>query len=93
LRNLKLSVPLSYGVRVKGQSKSYNTQQEYPAQEEEIDDRLSLASTPTLRQRAWRELNRETLDIEIIAKVRHCAHTGLVPGTEKFREQVSKTRT
>jgi hypothetical protein len=43
--------------------------------------------------KAWRELNQKTLDIEIPAKVRHCANTGLVPGTEKFREQVKKLRT
>jgi putative transposase len=54
---------------------------------------LDLAGTTTLRQKAWQELNQETLSIEIMAKVRHCAHTGLVLGTEKFREQVNKLRT
>ena len=38
------------------------------------------------------ELNQETLNIEIIAKVRHFANTGLVPGTGKFREHVSRLR-
>lgn len=52
-----------------------------------------LASTATLRQKAWRELNQESMDDEVIAKVRHCANTGLVPGTEKFRQQVNNLRT
>jgi hypothetical protein len=32
------------------------------------------------------------LDIEIIAKVRYCANTGLALGTEFFLEQVNKLR-
>lgn len=52
-----------------------------------------LASTATLRQKAWRELNQESMDVEVIAKVRHCANTGLVLGTEKFRQQVNNLRT
>jgi len=51
-----------------------------------------LAITTKLRQKAWRELNDEILDIEIVAKVRHCANTGLVLGTELFREQVNQLR-
>ncbi len=31
----------------------------------------------------------ELLDLEIIAKIRHCANTRLVLGTEKFRKQVA----
>jgi len=30
---------------------------------------------------------RETLDSDIIAKVRHCANKGLILGSEKFRQQ------
>jgi len=54
---------------------------------------LALASTSALRQKAWRVLNQKSLDIEITAKVRHCANTGLVLGTETFRHQVKKLRT
>jgi putative transposase len=53
---------------------------------------LGLARSDTLRQKAWRDLNEEVLEIDIIAKVRHCANTGLVLGTEKFREQVNILR-
>jgi len=41
---------------------------------------------------AWRKLIKETLGIEVMAKVRHCANTGLVLGTETFREQVHRLR-
>ena len=34
----------------------------------------------------------ETLDIEVLTKVRHCANTGLVLGTASFREQVQRLR-
>jgi hypothetical protein len=30
----------------------------------------------------------ELLDLDVIAKIRHCANTGLVIGSEKFRKQV-----
>ena len=53
---------------------------------------LDLGSNEKQRQQAWRELIKETLDIEVIAKVRHCANTGLVLGTETFREQVHRLR-
>jgi putative transposase len=45
------------------------------------------------RQRAWRELIGDALDIEVLSKIRHCANTGLVLGTESFREQVHNLRT
>ena len=35
---------------------------------------------------------RQKLLAEVIAKVRHYANTGLVLGTERFREQVSRLR-
>jgi putative transposase len=53
---------------------------------------LMLANTTQLRQKAWRELNDEILDIETVAEVRHCANTGLVLGTALFREQVNQLR-
>ena len=31
----------------------------------------------------------ELLDLDVIAKIRHCANTGLVLGTEKFRKRVA----
>ncbi len=31
----------------------------------------------------------ELLELDVIAKIRHCANTGLVLGTEKFRKQVA----
>ena len=31
----------------------------------------------------------ELLDLDAIAKIRHCANTGLVLGTEKFKKQVA----
>jgi hypothetical protein len=34
------------------------------------------------------DLLNETLDIEVWAKARFCAHTGLVPGTDISTEQV-----
>ena len=37
-------------------------------------------------------LINESLDIEVLAKVRHCANTGLVLGTELFRQQVQRLR-
>jgi putative transposase len=43
-------------------------------------------------QDAWRDLTNETLDIEVLAKVRHWVNTGLVLGTESFREQVHRLR-
>jgi len=41
------------------------------------------------RQTAYRELVNEAMDANIIAKIRHCVNTGLVLGTDTFREQVS----
>jgi putative transposase len=53
---------------------------------------LDLAKKEKQRQQTWRTLINETLDIEVLAKVRHCANTGLVLGTESFREQVHHLR-
>ena len=53
---------------------------------------LELGNQKQQRQRVWRVLLNETLDIEVLAKVRHCANTGLVLGTQSFREQVRSLR-
>ena len=50
---------------------------------------LSLDRVPAARQKAWRELVGEALDMHTIARIRHCANTGLVLGSEQFREQVA----
>ena len=34
----------------------------------------------------------EALDADVIAKIRHCVNTGLVLGTETFRNQVASMR-
>jgi len=31
----------------------------------------------------------ELLDLDVIAKIRHCANTGLVLGSEKFKKHVA----
>ena len=54
---------------------------------------LRLGSHGKQRQYAWRALVNESLAIEVLAKIRQCANTGLVLGTESFREQVRKLRT
>jgi putative transposase len=51
-----------------------------------------LAKKEKQRQHTWRALINETLDIEVLAKVRHCANAGRVLGTESFREQVHRLR-
>jgi putative transposase len=53
---------------------------------------LGLGSTHKSRQNFYREIINEALTIEAIAKIRHCANTGLVLGTEKFRDQVESMR-
>jgi hypothetical protein len=54
---------------------------------------LDLGTNGPQRQSAWRDLISEAPDIEVLAKIRHCANTGLVLGTESFRHQVHKLRT
>jgi putative transposase len=53
---------------------------------------LELGHNPKRRQRAWRALANEAADIEVLAKIRHCANSGLVLGTQSFREQVHRLR-
>ena len=50
---------------------------------------LSMGSSPATRQKAWRALVGEVLDMDTISKIRHCANTGLVLGTDEFRDQVA----
>ncbi|HSM15526.1 MAG TPA: transposase [Gemmatimonadales bacterium] len=53
---------------------------------------LSLASRSAERQIHWRRLVGEAMDTATISKIRHCTNTGLVLGTEKFRDQVAALR-
>jgi len=54
---------------------------------------LSLGSQGKQQQRGWSALINETPDLEVVAKIRQCANTGLVLGTDSFREQVRELRT
>lgn len=53
---------------------------------------LCLGSTPSLRQKAYRKLCDESLNVELVAKIRHCTNTGLVLGNQDFRHQVEGMR-
>ena len=53
---------------------------------------LGLGKSQKERQQVWRRLVKQTLDIEDLSKIRHCANTGLVLGTESYRTQVHKLR-
>jgi len=48
----------------------------------------ALGVSGATRQSVYRELFSTTLEIEVIAKIRHCANAGLILGTDRFREQV-----
>jgi len=50
----------------------------------------SLGRTAEERQRAYRELTSQLLDQDVIAKIRHCANSGLILGSERFRAQVAR---
>jgi putative transposase len=50
---------------------------------------ISLGDDDTARQIAYRGLISELVDLDVVAKIRHCANTGLVLGSEKFRKQVA----
>jgi putative transposase len=66
------------------------------AQTEEIwsphSDYLRLGSSPVDRAKAYQSIIGEVLTIETISKIRHCLNTGLVLGTEAFRDQVATLR-
>ena len=51
---------------------------------------LSLGNHALARQKAYRRLVSEVLDVDVISKIRHCANSGLVLGSEKFRDQIAK---
>lgn len=53
---------------------------------------LCLAETETERQKIYRETIAHPLSAEVVQKIRHCLNTGLVLGTEAFREQVNALR-
>ena len=48
---------------------------------------LSLGENSQLRVEKYRALMSESLDINVIAKIRHCTNKGLILGTEEFRKQ------
>jgi putative transposase len=50
---------------------------------------LALGHHSKTRQSAYRSLMNEALDADVVAKIRHCVNTGLVLGTEAFRNQVA----
>jgi len=54
---------------------------------------LNLGKNRKARQRAWQALVSETLETDVLAKIRHCANAGLILGTESFRQQVRGLRT
>ena len=55
-------------------------------------DYLALGQSSTERQQAYRELISQIIPTELVQKIRHCLNTGLVLGTENFRNQVSALR-
>ena len=57
------------------------------------DEYLLLGKTVVDRSDQYRKLVSESLATEVIQKIRHCTNTGLVLGTESFREQVKALRT
>jgi putative transposase len=50
---------------------------------------LALGNLAMDRQSAYRSLINEALEVDVIAKIRHCVNTGLVLGTESFISQVA----
>jgi len=56
------------------------------------EEYLLLGSTESDCAAQYRFLVSQTLSAEVIQKIRHCVNTGLVLGTESFREQVRALR-
>ena len=56
------------------------------------DNYLNLGTNPAGRAKAYQHLMDEGLPVETINKIRHCLNTGLVLGTEVFRDQVARLR-
>ena len=44
------------------------------------------------RQQCYRKWVEEAIPLETVSKIRHCINTGLVLGTDKFRDQVKQLR-
>ena len=53
---------------------------------------LSLGKCAVARQSVYRDLVSKTLDSGVVTKIRHCVNTGLILGTESFRNQVAALR-
>lgn len=53
---------------------------------------LSLGRDPFSRQDAYRKLLNERMEVEVVAKIRHCTNTGLVLGSQLFRDQVAQMK-
>ena len=51
---------------------------------------LALAQTQATRQVAYRRLFETELDITLVADIRYALNTGLVLGSERFREEVEQ---
>lgn len=49
---------------------------------------LSLGDEAMASQKAYRGLMIELMDLNVMAKIRHCVNTWLVLGSEKFTKQV-----
>jgi hypothetical protein len=54
------------------------------------DTYKGLGGTAIRRQQQNRKLIQKAFDQELVSKIRHCANSGLMLGTEKFRAQVAK---
>jgi putative transposase len=50
----------------------------------------AISANGANRQSVYRELFTTAMEIEVIAKIRHCVNSGLILGTEKFRQQVKE---
>tara|TARA_R110002072_G_scaffold31735_15_gene97657 strand:+ start:5582 stop:5839 length:258 start_codon:yes stop_codon:yes gene_type:complete len=55
-------------------------------------DYLGLGENETERQKNYREMMAQSLSADVIQTIRHCLNTGLVLGTEAFRDQVKALR-
>lgn len=51
---------------------------------------LAPGSSAAERQKRYRGLIAEAVDQDVIANIRHCANSGLVLGSEKFRLQAAR---
>jgi len=53
---------------------------------------LALGKTEIARGEYFRALVSEALPAEVVQTIRHCVNTGLVLGTERFRDQIKLLR-